>query len=47
LKRGICVLKKRMKCKFMLTEELCTMAKCKYKAPKRGKKAKCKGKGIF
>lgn len=42
-----CVLRKRLKCKFMTTEELCKKAKCKYKAPKRGKPAKCRGKGIF
>jgi len=42
-----CVLKKRMKCKFMQSEELCKKAKCKYKAPKRGKPAKCRGKGLF
>lgn len=42
-----CVLKKRLKCKFMQTEELCKKAECSYKPPKRGKKAKCKGKGIF
>jgi len=42
-----CVLKKRLKCKFMQSEELCKKANCKYKAAKRGKKAKCKGKGIF
>lgn len=47
VQRGKCKLKKKLKCKFMLTKELCTQAKCKYKAPKGGKKAKCKGKGIF
>jgi len=47
MKRGACALKKRLKCKMMMTEELCKKAKCSYKAPKRGKKAKCKGRGIF
>jgi len=47
MKRGKCQLKKKLKCKFMLTKELCTQAKCKYKAAKGNKKAKCKGKGIF
>jgi len=47
MKRGACALKKKLKCKLMLTEELCKKAKCNYKPPKRGKKAKCRGKGIF
>lgn len=47
MKKGKCQLKKKLKCKFMLTKELCTQAKCKYKAPRGNKKAKCKGKGIF
>lgn len=47
MKKGKCQLRKKLKCKFMTTKELCTQAKCKYKAPKGNKKAKCKGKGIF
>jgi len=47
MKRGACALRKKLKCKFMQSEELCKKAKCQYKAPKRGKKSKCKGKGIF
>lgn len=48
LRKGdICTLKKRLKCKFMTTPEVCEMAKCKYKPAKGKKKAKCKGKGIF
>lgn len=47
MKRGACALKKKLKCKMMTTEELCKKAKCSYKAPKRGKRAKCRGRGIF
>merc|ERR1719211_49266 len=47
MKKGKCQLRKKLKCKFMTTKELCTQAKCKYKAPRGNKKAKCKGKGIF
>jgi len=47
LKKGACKLKKKLKCKFMGTEDLCKKAKCQYKPGKKGKKAKCKGKGIF
>jgi len=47
MKKGKCQLRKKLKCKFMSTKELCTQAKCKYKAARGNKKAKCKGKGIF
>lgn len=48
LRKGdICTLKKRLKCKFMTTPEVCKMAQCKYKPAKGNKKARCVGKGIF
>lgn len=47
VKKGACKLKKKLKCKFMGTEDLCKKAQCKYKPAKKGKKAKCTGKGIF
>lgn len=47
MRRGACALKKKLKCKLMQTKEACEKAKCSYKAAKKGKKAKCKGKGVF
>lgn len=52
-KNSACKLKKKMKCRLLQNEAMCTQAKCKFakaKPAKKGKKAKpakCKGKGIF
>jgi len=52
-KNSACKLKKKMKCRLLQNEAMCTKAKCKFakaKPARKGKKAKpakCKGKGIF